>query len=195
MFNFNFGHQVVFVRDKIIDKLPEYISEPRLRHTLGVEKTAVNLAGLYGADPEKVRLAALLHDIARDMKADELVRLVVNGSYNLDEKVYSNPVLLHAPAGAEIAKRDFKIEDPEILEAIRYHTTGRENMSIVSSIVFIADYIEPGRKFRGVKTARRLARKSIEKTLLYIYKSLIRHLVSNERYICIETIKAYNTLV
>ncbi len=180
---------------EIIERLAFYLNKKRIEHTLGVRDVAERLANQYGADVKKVRIASLLHDIARDLSLDEMVKLVNSENNNLNKAVLKNPLLLHAYAGVIIAKRDFGIDDIEILNAIRYHTTGKKNMDLIAKIVFIADYIEPDRSFRGVKKARKMAFRDIKETLLYIYKSLIKHLVSQKRYICIDTIEAYNCLV
>ncbi len=121
------------------------LSPGRFLHTLGVAETASSLAKKYGADQEKVKVAALLHDIAKPLGAEELVEVCASDGNPGSETEKASTSVLHARAGAVIAERDFGIHDPEILDAIRYHTTGRPGMSLIEKIIFVADFIEPGR--------------------------------------------------
>jgi len=181
----------------IIDKLTHYISVERLRHTIGVRDTAVKLAERYDCSSEKVELASLLHDVARDMGLESMRNTIESHNMYLEDYdlIKNNPLLLHACAGRIIAKEDFGIKDDEILNSIEFHTTGRSSMDLMSKIIFVADYIEPTRSFNGVKEARRLAYKAIDKTVLYIYKSTIRRLLNNRCFIHKNTIDGYNELI
>jgi len=188
----DYTHKIVEIKDR----LHGYITGQRLIHSFGVVDTAVRLALRYGCDPVKAEVAALLHDIARDIPLIKMKRLVEDErGIRPDDVVMENPLLLHAYAGKVIACKDFGINDGEILEAIELHTTGGASMGLLSRIVFIADYIEPSRNFRGVKKARMLAEKNLDSTLRYIYRSLLKHLLSQNRYICSNTLDGYNEIV
>lgn len=143
-------------------KLRASLSEHRYVHSLGVTETAISLAGIYAADAEKCRLAGLLHDCAKHLSTEEMLRVIAEYGIRLypDEDKY--PYLLHAPAGAAIAQRDYGVEDLEVLSAIRYHTVGSHHMSLIDAIIFVADFIEPNRKsFEGLDAVRDLAKRDI----------------------------------
>jgi len=121
------------------------LSERRYRHTLGVIETAILLAARHGVNLRKAYLAALLHDYAKEFKEDEKRALCKKFAIPLDpiQDQYVN--LVHGQLGAEFARRSFNIDDPDILEAIIYHTTGRAGMGPLEQIIKIADNIEPNR--------------------------------------------------
>jgi len=181
--------------NNILIKLPKYINEDRLKHSIGVKDTAVKLARIYGADKKKAEIAGLLHDVARDMKLDKMVELCPDKLNRINKIIRKNSSLLHPYAGRVIAEKDFEIDDMDILNAIEKHTTGSKDMNLLDKIIFVADYIEPNRAFRGVKNARVLAYKDLDKAMLYIYKSLLIYLLKESRYICIETLEGYNSIL
>jgi nicotinate-nucleotide adenylyltransferase len=158
------------------DKLQSSLSMKRYIHTIGVVDEAVKLANIYGVDPDKARVAALLHDCAKDYPDDMKKRLCKEFHVELDDIMKSQIDLAHSFLGAKVAKREYDVSDYEILEAIRYHTTGKVSMSMLDKIIFIADYIEPNRKdFEGLKEIRALAytdidlavKKALEQTITY----------------------------
>ena len=180
---------------KSIEKgIRSYITEERFSHSQGVRDTAVSLAIRYQCDEEKASIAALLHDVARDLSLEHMQRIVKSncGVIDASDIVFNNPGLLHARAGRIIAQEEFDVQDEDILQSIELHTTGGEGMSLLNKVVFIADYTEPGREFRGVGEARKLARRSIDETVLYIFKSMISKLIQKGVYICKETLLGYN---
>lgn len=147
----------------LYEKLRPMLTESRMRHTAGVLKTALALAEKNGVDPEKTRVAALLHDCAKYLPQGELLAL------SSDE----TPILpvLHAEAGAKIAAERFGILDPEILRAIRLHTTGDADMTPLDKIVYLADMIEPSRSYPGVDDLRKET--DLDRaTLLALHRSL-----------------------
>ncbi len=171
-------HVLDYIRDRglyldpVLTQLRKTLSKERYRHTLGVEKTAVELARRYGEDVEKARLAALLHDCARCLDSGEMRRLVGNRAGNTTLRA-----LMHAPAGAALARQKYGVEDHAVLSAIRWHTTGHEGMTKLEKIVYLADFIEPNRPdypglaelraeaFRDLDSAVRLA---AENTMRYV---------------------------
>lgn len=147
---------------KIEQKLSETLKPGRVVHTLGVAQTAVRLAPRYGVDPMRARLAAMLHDCAKWMKYQDMVDLVRENVPDADgEELASEPVL-HAPAGAVVAWREYGVRDREILSAIRKHTLGGNDMTALEALIYTADFIEPNRKpFDGLESARALAETDI----------------------------------
>ncbi len=171
-----------------------YMTAARFVHAQGVRRAAAALSRVYGYDESRAQVAALLHDIARDLPLEEMKRILKGANVTFDgfDEVVVTTSLLHARTGAVIAREQFGVEDGEILRSIELHTTGGRDMTLLEKIVFIADFIEPGRIFRGSKTARNTAFKDIDKTMYYILRFLLRHLVVNKKYICENTVFAYN---
>lgn len=152
--------------DKIIEKLRKHISKHRLEHTMGVAFTAKRLAGKYDVDPCKAYLAGLLHDCAKGMEYREMCMLVQENVPDVDETEMDSRAVLHAPAGMVIARNKFGVRNPEILSAIRNHTLGAPEMSAMDALIYVADFIEPGRKpFPGLKKAREAAERDIFEAL------------------------------
>ena len=159
------------------EKLKTMLTPERFAHSLGVRDMAVHLAKLYGADEKKAEIAGLLHDNAKNM--DNIYERCLDLEVELDEFEMRNPALVHAKLGAETAKCEFGISDIEIISAIRWHTIGRENMSLLEKIIFVADLTEPGRNFPDVIEIRKIAEKDIDKALLECVKATVR--VNKER--------------
>lgn len=138
-----------FVRDRL--------SEKRLAHTLRVAETAESLARTHGLDVERTRLAALLHDAAREVSQEELLHLAKEWNIPFGEPELESPKLLHGPVAAEQARRELGVEDEDVLEAIRAHTVGEAGMGPVALAVYVADKIEPARDYPSVGRIRALA--------------------------------------
>ena len=130
---------------EIKEKLKESLSKSRYEHTLGVANTATCLAMRYEYDLEKAYLAGLLHDCAKATPDKDKLRECRENNIPITRQEELLPHLLHAKLGEFKAKNEYGIDDPEILNAIKFHTTGRVNMSLLEKIIFVADYIEPGR--------------------------------------------------
>ncbi len=128
----------------------------RVPHVKGCSETAVQLAWHYGANETDARRAGLLHDITKLLSGDEQLKLCEKYAMIISDLERKNPKLLHAKTGAEVAGRIFG-ENDAVCEAIRWHTTGRRDMSLLEKIIYLADYMEPNRDFNGVGELRRLA--------------------------------------
>jgi len=153
-------------------RLKERLSPRRYKHTLGVVLESEKLAEFYGADATKARWAGLLHDCAKEYGADKKRALSELWGISLDEIMRKHIDLTHSLIGAESAKRDFYVTDAEVLSAIRYHTTGHKNMSLLDKIVMLADYIEPYRDdYPPLEEMRRWAYTDINKALVIGLKS------------------------
>lgn len=121
------------------------LSVPRLDHSLSTAMICVDLCSRFGLDENKGRIAGISHDIARELPVNDKKIGLLEDGYPVSTEEKLNPVLLHGRFGADILKNNFKIEDAEILQAVRWHTTGHPDMGRLGQILFIADYIEPGR--------------------------------------------------
>ncbi|MDE5718428.1 MAG: bis(5'-nucleosyl)-tetraphosphatase (symmetrical) YqeK [Lachnospiraceae bacterium] len=154
------------------------LSAGRYTHTLDVSYTAAALAMAHGEDMEKAMIAGILHDCAKSKHGSELVAICENAHLNVTAVERSNPTaLLHAKAGAYLAEHKYGVTDMDILNAIRYHTTGRPNMSRLEKMVYIADYIEPGRKQnRDLSLIRRLAYQDLDSTMEKILGDTLAYL-------------------
>ena len=133
------------------------LSNKRHGHVLRVADTAEHLAHVHGLDVERTRLAALLHDAAREVGKDDLLRLAREWELPIGPPERENPSLLHGPVAADLVRRELGVEDAEILEAIRVHTTAAPEMSPLVLAVYIADKIEPARDYPSVERLRSLA--------------------------------------
>src|SRR5690625_3236167 len=188
------GNYLSFTREELMEKVRETMSEKRFKHVLGVEETAVQLAHEYGADIEKASVAALLHDVAKEQSEEEMRDIVISENLNLDLLQFGSSIW-HAPVGAVLARREYGVNDKEILEAIEYHTTAAPEMSLITQIIFVADYIEPGRSHDGVEEARELAKYSLRDAVRFEIRETIKHLVESEERIYPHAIDAYNAWI
>lgn len=181
---------------EIRKKLKKELDAKRFEHTLGVEFTAAALAMKYGEDIEKCKIAGLLHDCAKCLTNEKRIAICQKQKIYISDVEKNNPFLLHAKVGKYLAKKKYGIEDDEILSAIEFHTTGRPNMSLIEKIVFIADYIEPGRKQApNLLEVRKLAFEDIDKCLLKILKDTLEYLKEGQGELDPMTEETYNYYV
>lgn len=171
------------------------LSTKRFKHTLGVIETAVKLAAAYGVNQEQARAAALLHDVARDLRGAELMERCREFGIEADEVEQAAPDLLHGKLAACLAEQKFGLIDQEILQAIRFHTTGYKNMSTLDKIIFIADMIEPGRAYPGVDQLRESAFINLNEAVRAGLESTIRLVLKNGQVIHPASIEARNSLL
>ena len=181
--------------NRIKDYIKIHLTKERYNHSLGVMKTGEELAKHYGINPNKGRIAGLCHDCAKNFSANDLINKARSNGIIISDIYYKSPQLLHGLIGAYISKEMFHVEDEDILNAIKYHTTGRENMSTLEKIVYIADCIEPSRNFKGVEELRVLAYEDLDRALLKSFEDTIMYILSRGSIIHIDTIKARNYLL
>lgn len=186
--------------DDLIKKLTKAMEEvqtgKRFQHTLGVEFTAAALAMKHDEVLLDAQLAGLLHDCAKCLSDEKLIKICVKNHLDISEVERRNPYLLHGKAGAVLAKSEFGIEDQNILNAIQYHTTGRPGMSKLEKIIFIADYIEPGRKEApGLPEIRKLAFEDLDKATVRILEDTLAYLKSGKGEIDPQTNETYQYYV
>ncbi|MEK3673127.1 MULTISPECIES: bis(5'-nucleosyl)-tetraphosphatase (symmetrical) YqeK [unclassified Paenibacillus] len=183
-----------YSREALIEAVSDQMPDKRWKHTLGVMESSVKLAQRYGADPERAETAAILHDVAKYWPVERMREIIEQNGLSTELLKYDKQ-LWHAEVGAFAAEHDYGITDTEVLDAIRYHTSGRENMSLLEKIVCLADYIEPGRDFPGVDEIRRLAKVSLEEGLVAGLDSTISLLLEKRRIVFPLTVLARNDLV
>ena len=178
-------------RENLMQKIQMRMSEQRFKHVLGVEETAVALAKKYGASPEKASIAALTHDYAKERPDEEFKMVIVRDGFDPELLNYNNAIW-HGLVGASFVERELGITDAEILHAIRVHTTGAAKMSLLDKIIYVADYIEPGRDFPGVQDARAIAWADLDEAVAFETKHTLAHLLAQEQQIYPKTIETYN---
>ena len=165
---------------KLRKEMEKELQAKRYEHTLSVAYTAAALASVYDEDSGKALIAGMLHDCAKCLSAKKLISICDNHDLPVSEMELQNPTaLLHAKVGSFLAKEKYGIEDEDVLNAIRYHTTGRPCMSTLEKILYIADYIEPGRKHASnLLQIRRMAFQDLDKTLFKILEDTLSYLHS-----------------
>lgn len=159
-------------------KVKKAQDEKRFEHTLGVEFTAAALAMRYGGSVTDAQVAGILHDCAKCLPDEKRLKICEKHGIQVSDVERRNPFLLHAKVGAYLAEEKYEIRNkPEILDAILYHTTGREGMSLLEKIIFVADYIEPGRRHApNLQEVRRLAFEDLDAAVLRILEDTLKHL-------------------
>ena len=186
---------------EIKNYLKENLSSERYFHTLGVMEEAVELAKRYNIDIKKAEIAGLLHDNAKCMTKEDLRKFIDNHLPDMDKNELKNYKTLHAPVGAYFAKEKFKISDPEIISAIRWHTLGRVNMTTLEKIVFLADKIE--KNTRDIEYRNQIIKildenegeLGLNKALFRCFIETVKSLAERKLYICTTTIDVYNWLL
>ncbi|MBO0482436.1 bis(5'-nucleosyl)-tetraphosphatase (symmetrical) YqeK [Candidatus Enterococcus courvalinii] len=185
------SHYTADTRETLMQKVQMRMSERRFQHVLGVEKMAIALAEKYGCSPEKASIAALTHDYAKERPDDEFMLVIKRDGFDPDLLNYGNAIW-HGLVGASFVERELGITDPEILNAIRVHTTGAAKMTLLDKIIYVADYIEPGRNFPGVEDAREIALVDLDEAVAFETKHTLAHLIEQEQQIYPKTIETYN---
>lgn len=181
--------------EEMVEKLKGMLSPRRFVHSLNVMETAVKLAEKYGAEKEKAIIAALLHDCAKDVEGDRLLELCKKYGVNADEITMLHPELIHAPLSARMAFEDFGVDCQEVLDAISFHTTGRENMGTLEKVIYLADCIEPSRSFPGVDRARELAEQDLDEAVVYCLERSMVYVLEKGKLLHPDTLKARNQLL
>ncbi len=174
-------------------KVEKELKYTRFIHTMGVTFTATSLAACYGGDVRKAEMAGLLHDCAKYLPLPEMRKICAGAGLALTPMEEESAALLHSKAGSVLASTRYGVDDPEITDAIRYHTTGRPGMTLLEKIIFVADYIEPGRtQASDLPQLRKLAFENLDGALLLILKDTLAYLHSTDKEIDSMTQKTYN---
>lgn len=175
--------------------LTEKLDEYRLYHSECVSECAATLAEKYGADINKARLAGLMHDVMKNAPKAEQLEYMEKCGEALTAVDAVNPKVWHQISGAAFLKDSGIITDEEILGAVRWHTTGKADMTLLEKVVYIADFISADRDYPDVGVVRKLAEKSLEEAILYTAQYTVKKLVSNNLPIHPATVECYNDML
>ncbi|MCT4585024.1 MAG: bis(5'-nucleosyl)-tetraphosphatase (symmetrical) YqeK [Peptostreptococcaceae bacterium] len=182
--------------DEIRNILKKNLKNSRYKHTLGVEKSAIKLAEIYGESTEKVIISSLFHDFAKYMTNEELDSYIEQYDIKLDEIEKLDYSIIHGKVAKYIAENEYNIKDLDILNSIEFHTTGRKYMTKLEKIIYLADYIEENRVYDGVEILRKLAYEtSLEEALLESFNNSINFLLKKSVLIHKNTIEARNQIL
>lgn len=181
--------------EEITALIKQRLVEPRFIHSLNVAKSAVDLAVIYGGDEKLCYTAGLLHDVMKNASDEEHLELFSLGKVNLTDTEKYNKKLWHAMSGAEFVRFRTDIENEEIYNAVRYHTTGRAGMSLTEKIIYIADFISAERDYPDVHIMRALSAKSLEDAMLYSLRYTIPDLLKKGQTLHPDSVELYNELI
>lgn len=171
------------------------LSPKRFKHSLAVAEQAKRLATLYGADPKKAYTAGILHDIMKDAGAEAQLQIIGDFGIILDNVEKNLPGCWHAIAGAVFIEHILGITDRDLINAVRYHTTGRAGMSPLEVTIYLADFTSADRDFPGADEMRRLAETGIRPAMKYGLSFVLRELIDKPSVIHPDSIHAYNETV
>lgn len=178
--------------------LEKKLSPKRYKHTINVAETGKEYAKIYNMDEDKAYLSGLLHDCAKGLEQEYILEYEDDWIKFLEENDdidIFNKNLLHGYIGVVVAKKKYDIHDIDILDAIKYHSTGSENMSNLAKIILIADKIEPSRKYPSISDIRKTCKKNLDDGLYLIINNTLDYLINNDEYISLNTIRLRNKLI
>jgi len=181
--------------NSIKSRLREILSKERLEHSINVSKMACRLALNFGCNVTKAEIAGLLHDCAKDLDYKILKAMIKEYNIKIDKLIYKIPKLLHPLVGAAIAEKEFNIQDSTILKAIRIHSTGAVNMSILDKVIYLSDKIEPSRNMEGVEEVRKMVWEDLDRAMLMVLDKELLYLISEGLLIHPVSIKARNNIL
>ncbi|MGT2912094.1 bis(5'-nucleosyl)-tetraphosphatase (symmetrical) YqeK [Streptococcus cameli] len=181
-------------REELLGKVKASMSEKRFQHVLGVEKAALDLAEQYGCDSTKASLAALLHDVAKEREDQVFLETIREEGLDPDLIHWGNNIW-HGVVGAYLIAKEFQLTDTEILTAIQRHTVGAKDMTLLDKVLYVADYIEPGRDFPGVDRARELAKLDLDQAVAFETAQTVAHLAKKAIPIYPQTLETYNAYI
>jgi predicted HD superfamily hydrolase involved in NAD metabolism len=183
-------------RARVLAWLKGNVPETRIRHILRVEQFAIELAQLHDLNVDKAAQAALMHDLAKFFKPKRLLNMAIAEGLTLDPVDETNPHLLHADAGAIVARDEFGVQDEEILDAIRHHTLGSPTMSLLGCVVYLADGLEPGRgNTAELEELRDLSRRDLIQATWRAADASLRHLIQAGHLIHPRTVQTRNAFL
>lgn len=182
--------------EKIIKQLEKMLKPKRLKHSINVANCAVKLSKIYNCDEEKAYLAGLVHDCAKYFTDDQINEYVQKYDIKLDPLEVDSIALSHSVIGSYVIQDVFNIQDLDIINAVRYHTTGKEDMTMLEKIIFMADMIEEGRDFPGVDYLRELSFSGeLDKALITSFNNTIKFVIENDQLIHLRSVRARNYLM
>ena len=175
-----------------------FLDEKRYEHVKRVTKCAVEMAKIYGVPVEKVEASAWLHDVAKFFNLSVMVDLTRGKYPEVADKMSQSTAVLHGFAGAEFVRQNYElfgIDDEEILDGIKYHTIGCENMSTLAKIIYLADAIEEKRSWEGVEKARELAKTDLDEAIKFEIEEKLKYLLAKDSIIHPNVIKFRNSII
>lgn len=181
--------------ESYIDLLKSRLSEYRFNHSMNVAKSAVDLAEKYGADKEKAYVAGILHDVMKEEELEIQRDYIEKNGEKMTPLELKSKSIYHQMSGSAYAKIELQIDDEDILNAIRYHTTGRKNMSLLEQVIYTADFISAERNYPDVDIMREKAMVSLDDAMLYSLKYTINNLTSKTSVIHPDTLECYNWII
>lgn len=187
-------HLIPSSRVELINILRRALSKTRFEHVLRVEQTAIQLASQNDVDREKASIAGLTHDYAKQRPDQDFINVIHTKKMDPDLLNYGNAIW-HGIVGAELVKQELHVWDEDILNAIRHHTTGAQVMSKLEQIIYMADYMEPGRDFPGVVEARQITLANLSAGVAYQTKQTLQYLIEHNKAVYPKTIATYNAWV
>ena len=179
---------------EFLEILKTRLTPQRLYHSICVAEQAKHLAEIFGGDAEKAYTAGLIHDIMRYEPPEKMLELIENDGQFLTESEKNITVTLHAIAGEVFLRKELGVTDKDILSAVRWHTTGKEDMSLLEKIIYVADLTSEDREYPDILEVRALAEESLDKTCLRGLSFTIEDNAKKCRPIHIDTVKAFNFL-
>ena len=179
---------------EFLEILKTRLTPQRLYHSICVAEQAKHLAEIFGGDTEKAYTAGLVHDIMRYVPPEKMIELIIGDGQVLTESEKKITVTLHAVAGEVYLRKNLKVTDGEILSSVRYHTTGKEDMTLLEKIIYAADLTSADREYPDVDEVRALAEKDLDRTVLRGLSFTIEDNARKCRPIHIDTVKAFNYL-
>lgn len=184
------------MKNIVLQELEQRLKKSRYHHTLRVTDMAMKIALACDLDVEKVEIAGLFHDLAKNLSNEELLDYMETHHIEVDDMVKRNLFLAHGMIAADIARREYHIQDHDILEAIAYHTIGREGLGPIAKVIYVADYVEPERSFDGVEEIRKVACKGkLDKALLMSIENQMTFLLKGHHEIHPNGLAMRNELV
>lgn len=178
--------------EQIKELVQKRLSEKRFIHTLNVAEQAVKLAEFYSLDKEKCEIAALLHDVLKEASQEELLQNIANSDILFTNIFMQSPQIWHAFAGANYIEKNKIITDLEIINAVRYHTTGKENMTDIEKVIFLSDYTSKERSFEGVDFLREQLFNNLNDAMYLALQRTVQFLIDKNQIIYPQTVFAYN---
>lgn len=176
----------------IIKGLKKHLDQSRFQHTLGVTYTAAALAMVYDCDLNEVQTAGLLHDCAKCISDRKKIKLCRKNNIKISDYERRNPFMLHPKLGVLIATEEFQVQDPAILNSILWHTTGKPDMTLLEKIIYISDYIEPGRdRAPNLEMIRKTAFRDLDECMFLILKDSLKYLQLSGKEIDTMSISAF----
>ena len=180
-----------YLKSLIKPRMGEY----RYVHSVNVSKKAVELAKIYSCDEEKAMIAGMLHDITKETPAKEQLKIIAEGGIILDDVEKSSSKLWHPISGSVYIRDAVGITDSDIINAVRFHTTGRAGMSLLEKIIFVADFTGDERNYDGVDIMREKSMRSLEEAMLYGLQFTIKDLSKRMMTIHPNALACYNELL